>query len=132
MTTVNAYLTFNGNCEAAFDFYKKAFGGDFVSINRFGEMPPQDGMPEMSAEDKNKIMHVSLRISEETALMGSDTGGEWSHGFTTGNNFSLSILYKKSYNFFKIVAFVFYDYCYKKYPNCKNFRIYRYSLVWLF
>ncbi|MET4081564.1 putative glyoxalase superfamily protein PhnB [Pedobacter sp. UYP30] len=45
MATVNPYLTFDGNCEAAFNFYKSAFCGDFSGLNRFGEMPPQDGMP---------------------------------------------------------------------------------------
>ena len=29
MTTVNPYLTFNGNCEEAFNFYKEVFGSDF-------------------------------------------------------------------------------------------------------
>ncbi|MBT3422645.1 MAG: VOC family protein, partial [Bacteroidetes bacterium] len=28
MTTVNVYLTFNGNCETAFNFYKSIFGGE--------------------------------------------------------------------------------------------------------
>lgn len=46
---------------------------------------------EMPEEDKNKIMHVTLPISKETVLMGSDTGGEWSSGFKAGNNFSISI-----------------------------------------
>lgn len=46
---------------------------------------------ETSEEDKNKIMHVSLPISKETILMGSDTGGEWSSSFKVGNNFSISI-----------------------------------------
>lgn len=35
--------------------------------------------------------HISLPISKETVLLGSDTGGEWSSGFSQGNNFSLSI-----------------------------------------
>ena len=42
MTTVNTYLTFKGNCEAAFDFYKSAFGGEFTYLGRFGEMPQDD------------------------------------------------------------------------------------------
>ena len=90
MTTVNAYLTFNGNCEEAFNFYKSVFGGDFTYIGRFKEMPGDAGksMPE---EDGNKIMHVSLPISKETMLMGSDTGGEWATSFSQGNNFSISI-----------------------------------------
>jgi len=36
-------------------------------------------------------MHVSLPISKETMLMGSDVGGEWTPHFSAGNNFSISI-----------------------------------------
>ncbi len=42
-------------------------------------------------EMKDKIMHMSLPISKETMIMGSDTGGEWSANFKQGNNFSISI-----------------------------------------
>ncbi|MCH5685746.1 VOC family protein [Niabella sp. W65] len=90
MATVNVYLTFNGNCKEAFDFYKSVFGGDYPYVGTFGEMPPQEGMT-MPEEDKNRIMHISLPISKETVLMGSDTGGEWASGYQQGNNFSLSI-----------------------------------------
>ena len=91
MATVNVYLTFNGNCKEAFDFYKSVFGGDFPYIGTFGEMPPQEGIPPLSEEDKNKVMHVTLPISKETCLMGSDTMGEWAPTFVQGNNFSVSI-----------------------------------------
>lgn len=92
MATVNIYLTFNGNCQEAFTFYKSVFGGQFPYIGRFGEMPSggQDGK-EVSGVDANKIMHVSLPISNETMLMGSDTGGEWASGYKEGNNFSISV-----------------------------------------
>lgn len=91
MTTVNIYLTFEGNCKQAFDFYKSVFGGDFPYVGTFGEMPPQEGMPPVSDDMKDQIMHISLPISKETILMGSDTGGEWSDDFKVGNNFSISI-----------------------------------------
>ena len=91
MTTVNVYLTFNGNCKDAFDFYKSVFGGEFPYVGTFGEMPPQKGMPPVAAADKDKIMHISLPISKETVLMGSDTGGEWAKSYKQGNNFSISI-----------------------------------------
>jgi len=91
MTTVNVYLNFNGNCEDAFLFYKSVFGGEFSYLGRFKEMPPQEGMPPLSKEMEDKIMHVSLPISKETILMGSDTGGEWAPNFKQGNNFSISI-----------------------------------------
>ena len=90
MTTVNVYLTFNGNCEEAFNFYKSVFGGEFPYIGRYKDMPPQDGH-KLDSKDAEKIMHVSLPISKETVLMGSDTGGEWASGYSQGNNFSISI-----------------------------------------
>jgi PhnB protein len=91
MATVNVYLTFNGNCEEAFKFYQSVFGGEFPYVGRFNEMPPGDSGHKMSEEDLNKIMHISLYISKETCLMGSDTGGEWSAQFKQGNNCSISI-----------------------------------------
>ena len=91
MTTVNAYLTFNGECKQAFEFYKSIFGGEFDFIGTFGDMPPQEGMPPMSDEMKQRIMHVSLPISTETRLMGSDTGGEWGASHQVGNNISMSV-----------------------------------------
>ena len=90
MTTVNIYLTFEGTCEAAFKFYKAAFGGEFETLSKFGDMPENEGYT-VSEKDKDKIMHVSLPISKETVLMGSDTGGEWASKLTKGNNFSVSI-----------------------------------------
>ncbi len=91
MATVNVYLTFEGNCEAAFNFYKSAFGGSFKDLNRFGEMPPQEGMPPLTDKMKNGIMHVSLPISAETILMGSDTMPGMSPNMTVGNNFSIAL-----------------------------------------
>ena len=93
MALVNIYLTFNGNCEAAFNFYKSAFGGEFAFMGRFGDMPPQDGVV-LTEEDKNRIMHVSLPISNETILMASDTTAQSNqqHGeIVAGNNFAISI-----------------------------------------
>ena len=89
MATTNTYLTFNGNCEEAFNFYKSVFGGDFTYLGRFGEMP-ENNDHKGSELDKNKIMHVSLPIGN-SVLMGSDTGGEWASSFVQGNNFSISI-----------------------------------------
>lgn len=91
MTTVNIYLTFPGNCKAAFELYKSVFGGEFPSVRTFAEMPPQEGMPPMTDEQKSKIMHISLPISKETILMGSDMGGDWASELKIGNNFSISV-----------------------------------------
>lgn len=89
MTTINVYLTFNGNCLEAFEFYKSVFGGEYAYIGKFGEMPPDENY-QVPESDKNRIMHVSLPISKETILMGSDTSS-YSGDAVFGNNFSVSI-----------------------------------------
>lgn len=91
MAVANVYLIFNGNCEDAFNFYRSVLGGEFTYMGRFKEMPPMEGSRSMPEADANKIMHVSLPISKETTLMGSDTGGEWASDFRQGNNFSISL-----------------------------------------
>jgi len=90
MATVNVYLTFNGNTEEAFNFYKSVFGGEFAYIGRFKDMPADDNCPPPSEEEANRIMHVSLPISKETVLMGSDSTS-FSGAVTFGTNFSVSI-----------------------------------------
>ncbi|MDP3644920.1 MAG: hypothetical protein Q8S54_17265 [Bacteroidota bacterium] len=38
MTTVNVYLTFNGNCLEAFNFYKSVFGGEFPYVGYYKDI----------------------------------------------------------------------------------------------
>lgn len=90
MATANIYLTFDGTCEEAFKFYQSVLGGEIPFWGRFGEMPPQEGMPPVSEDTKNRIMHVTLPISAETVLMGSDSMPGL-HTIVQGNNFSVSL-----------------------------------------
>lgn len=90
MAIVNVYLTFDGECEEAFLFYQSVFGNEIPCWVKFSDMPPQEGMPPLSEEAKNRIMHVSLPISAETILMGSDSM-PGVHTIVKGNNFSISI-----------------------------------------
>lgn len=89
MAELNVYLTFDGDCEEAFKFYHSVFGGEIPFMGRFGDMPPSEEMPPLSDDAKNRIMHVSLPISQETVLMGSDTMPGMP--YNKGNNFSLSL-----------------------------------------
>ncbi len=90
MPFINTYLTFNGNCEEAFNFYKSVFGGEFQFLGRFKEMPAEPGI-EIPESEKEKIMHVSLPISKETVLMGCDSSEAFGQPTIMGNNFSLSV-----------------------------------------
>lgn len=91
---LNHYLNFQGQAEAAFNFYKSVFGGEFSSLSRYGEMPSEEGVT-LSEADKNKILHISLPINEFTELMASDTNDQFCAQtktiFTQGNNHYISI-----------------------------------------
>jgi len=67
-TQVNAYLVFNGECEAAFKFYEKCLGGKIEMAMTHGDSPMSEQVP---AEWRNKIMHTRMTVGN-TVLMGSD------------------------------------------------------------
>ena len=90
MATLSPYINFRGNCEEAFNFYKSVFGSDFGMVSRYKDMPATEGA-HMTGMDGEKIMHISIPISKETVLMGSDIGGEWAKHSVEGNNIQISI-----------------------------------------
>jgi PhnB protein len=80
------YLFFNGNCEEAIEFYKKALGAKVEMLMRYKDSPepPPPGMIPPGFE--NKVMHVSCRIGD-SVLMASDDGT----GTSKFGGFSLSL-----------------------------------------
>jgi PhnB protein len=68
---VQAYLFFDGRCDEAVEFYKKALGAEVTMLMRFKDSPEphQPGM--LAPGSENKVMHASLRIGE-TMVMASD------------------------------------------------------------
>lgn len=65
---LSAYLIFNGDCRAAFEFYAQCLGGQLEAMQCFGEMPVCD---QVSADWHDKIMHARLNVGGQL-LMGSD------------------------------------------------------------
>jgi PhnB protein len=65
---LNPYLTFNGQCEAAFKFYEKCLGGKIVAMMTHAQSPMADQVP---AQWRNKIIHARLQVGDRE-LMGSD------------------------------------------------------------
>jgi PhnB protein len=87
MASVSTYLNFSGQTEEAFTFYRSVFGGEFVGqLSRFGDMPPQEGQPELSDEEKNLVLNMGLKITGDHLLMGSDVPPSMSDGFVMGTN----------------------------------------------
>ena len=88
MTKLNPYLFFDGNCEEAFNFYKIVFRKEFKYLGRYKDVPNTDR--QIFKENDEKIMHVTLPISDETTLMGSDNAESFK-GLGSNNSFALYI-----------------------------------------
>ena len=83
-TQVQPYLFFDGRCEQALDFYKRALAAKDIEIKRFKENPQSAMNPPASSE---KVMHASFRIGD-TTLLASD--GDC-HGKPSFQGFSLTL-----------------------------------------
>ena len=86
---IQPYLFFDGKCEEAIEFYKKALGADVKMLMRFKDSP-EPPKPGCTPSDMNKVMHAQFQIGE-TVVMASD-------GRATGNpkfeGFALSLTVK--------------------------------------
>lgn len=84
---VQSYLFFDGRCEEAIDFYRKALGAEVTMMMRYKESPeaPPPGMVPPGSEDK--IMHAAFTVGDST-VMASDGNCAGKSEF---KGFSLSI-----------------------------------------
>lgn len=88
MLNADIYLHFNGQSEEAFQFYKSVFGGDFITAQRYKDMMGGD---KMNAADQERMMHISLKITPSTTLMGTDLPSSEDQNFRAGNNFHICL-----------------------------------------
>jgi PhnB protein len=65
---VQPYLFFEGRCEEAIEFYKKAVGAEVEMLMRFKDAPEKSMC---TADNENKVMHASFTING-ARMMGSD------------------------------------------------------------
>lgn len=86
MKAINITIIFNGKTEAALNFYKSIFGGDFINFQRMKEMP---GAPPMSAEEGEKVLHAALPVGN-SVLMGMDMP-QGRGTVNEGNNFMVTL-----------------------------------------
>ena len=85
---LNTYLTFNGQCEAAFKFYEQCLGGKIVAMFTHAGTPAAEHVP---PEWQSKIMHVCLKAGD-SLLMGSDAPPDHAQ---TAKGFSVNIAVEK-------------------------------------
>ena len=67
---VQPYLFFDGRCEEAIEFYKRALGAEVDMLLHFKDNP-EPPPPGGASPDSNKVMHVSFRVGE-TQIRASD------------------------------------------------------------
>ena len=84
---VQPYLFFDGRCEEAIEFYKRAIGAKVEMLMRIKDSPEpaQPGMWPPGSE--NKVMHAAMHIGE-TTVMASDGRCQGKPNF---QGFSLSL-----------------------------------------
>ncbi|BAN22647.1 VOC family protein [Caballeronia insecticola] len=83
---LDTYLFFNGDCAAALDLYRAAFGAQIIALIRFRDMPNGGDAP---PEWQDKIMHAIFRVGQND-VMASDGRDEQPRKAYTG--FTLSIV----------------------------------------
>ena len=83
-TQIQPYLFFDGRCDEALEFYRRALGAEVTMLMRFKESPDPGMAPAGSGD---KVMHAAFRIGEAT-VMASDGRCE---GRTSFQGFALSL-----------------------------------------
>ncbi|MDN4606894.1 VOC family protein [Sporosarcina highlanderae] len=85
---IDVYLTFNGNCRQAAEFYAEVFNTEKPKIMTFGEAPqnPEYQLPENA---KDLVLHTRLNINGSNVMFSDTFPG--SH-FVQGNNVSLAFV----------------------------------------
>ena len=67
--TVQPYLSFEGRCEEALEFYKGAVGAEVTVLMRWKDMPGDRS--QITPGSENKVMHSAFRIGD-TEILASD------------------------------------------------------------
>jgi PhnB protein len=92
MAKVSIYLNFPGNTEEAFGFYKSVFNTELaVPFMYMQDTPPRPGMPLLSENELNSVMHVTLPILGGTVIMGTDMLESMGHKLVVGNNTTINL-----------------------------------------
>ena len=84
---VQPYLNFDGRCEEAVEFYRRALGAEVTGLMRFKDSPEPHAPGMVPPGAENKVMHASFRIGD-TTVMASDCH---SGGRPSFQGFSLSL-----------------------------------------
>ncbi len=83
---VQPYLFFDGRCEEAVEFYRKALGAQVDMLMRYSDSPEPAPPGMVPPGSENKVMHASFRIGDSTVMASDDCSGK-----PSPQGFSLSL-----------------------------------------
>lgn len=86
MKALNVTLMFDGITETVFNFYRSVFGGEFVNLQRFKDIPNGPPLPE---DQKDKILYMGLPLAG-VLLAGMDIPPQMPAP-VTGTNFTIAL-----------------------------------------
>ena len=65
---IQPYLFFDGRCEEAIEFYRRAVGAEVQMLMRFKDAPAEAKCEQMAPGTDNKVMHAALKIGDAQVL----------------------------------------------------------------
>ena len=71
---INAYLAFDGQCEAAFRFYERLLGGKILMMSRFEGSPAAEHVPK---DAQQQILHARMKIGDDEIMASDAPGGQY-------------------------------------------------------
>src|SRR2546430_1628056 len=84
---IQPYLRFDGHCDQALEFYRRALGAEVTALIRYKDSPEPPPPGVVPPNWENKVMHSSFKIGQ-TTIMASDG---CSAGKPAFEGFSLSL-----------------------------------------
>ncbi|WP_291985178.1 VOC family protein [Luteitalea sp.] len=87
LTTVNAYLTFDGTAADAIALYERALGAKVTFLQRFREIPGA----QFEGADADRVMHATLSLGSGTVMVSDTMPGMGT--LTTGTAMNVAVQY---------------------------------------
>jgi len=83
MLGISPYISFEGNCKEAIEFYKDKLGAEVLFSETYGESPMKGKAPD------DMIMHCTIKIGDSRIMACDSVFKEYP--LTVGNNITLAI-----------------------------------------
>jgi PhnB protein len=88
ITGIVPYLVTNGNGQEAVKFYQEALGAEVVSLQTFGDMPPNPEYP-LPEEAKNRVLNAQMDIGNAKLMLSDTFPG---HPFQLGSQVTIALM----------------------------------------